>query len=267
MLGDQPRGFPPRGYWSGRRGCFHVRIGLRAATCTDRNAWDNNAFHAHANPPVSIRAAMNTSQARYEAIAAATAWNANRHKNGSRKPTRSASSNSLFGRDVFSRRVMRQRMPKDIFKRLIRDDRLRHAAGCRSGGSRRLCHEGLGGRERRDALHALVPAAHRFDRGEARFAHRPRRPWRNGLRACPAKRSCRANRMPRHSHQAGCARHSKHAAIPHGTPPAPRSSCVARTPSPSASPLHSSRGPGKRSIRRPPCCARWTRSASRRCAS
>jgi glutamine synthetase len=62
---------------------------------------------------------MNTSQARYEAIAAATAWNANRHRNGQPQADPVGKLEQLFGRDVFSRRVMRQRMPKDIFKRLI----------------------------------------------------------------------------------------------------------------------------------------------------
>ena len=36
-------------------------------------------------------------------------------------------------------------------------------------------HEGVGARERRHPLHALVPAAHRLDRREARLVLRPRR--------------------------------------------------------------------------------------------
>lgn len=63
---------------------------------------------------------MNTSQARYEAIAAATAWNANRTTDSLREHDPVSKLEKLFGRDVFSRQVIRQRMPKDMFTRLMK---------------------------------------------------------------------------------------------------------------------------------------------------
>lgn len=67
-------------------------------------------------PPVSAFAGSSNGSPRREAIAAATAW-------GQRDSAGEPIEGKLdinFGADVFSERVMRQRLPKDAFKRLMR---------------------------------------------------------------------------------------------------------------------------------------------------
>ena len=59
-----------------------------------------------------------------------------------------------YGCDVFNTRVMRQRLPREVYDRLMRTGRCRH---------HRRSHEGLGSRTRRYALHPLVPAHDRAD--------------------------------------------------------------------------------------------------------
>src|SRR5262249_33619346 len=60
--------------------------------------------------------AMTISHARFEALSAATAWARAPAGNGGASPR----IDSYFGCDVFSQRVMRQRLPKDVYKRLMR---------------------------------------------------------------------------------------------------------------------------------------------------
>ncbi len=63
---------------------------------------------------------MNRTTARHDAIAAVISWNEEDHrlaKNAQR-------AEELFGRDVFSERVMRQRLPKEVFKSVQRTVRL-----------------------------------------------------------------------------------------------------------------------------------------------
>jgi glutamine synthetase len=63
--------------------------------------------------------------ARSEAVAAATSWTQRRHEDSAASaaaPLHTGTARrleSLFGADVFSERVMRQRLPKDVFKRLM----------------------------------------------------------------------------------------------------------------------------------------------------
>ena len=60
---------------------------------------------------------MTLTNPRHAAVVAATsAWKEARTNNGRSEPAVDV----VFGRDVFSRRVMRQRLPKDIFARLMR---------------------------------------------------------------------------------------------------------------------------------------------------
>ncbi|MGB0716024.1 MAG: glutamine synthetase III [Phycisphaerae bacterium] len=60
---------------------------------------------------------MELSQARQNAVAAAIAW---RGKDKNEAPTEQERVDQYFGRDTFSNSVMRQRLPKDIYKRLQR---------------------------------------------------------------------------------------------------------------------------------------------------
>ncbi|MBX3357488.1 MAG: glutamine synthetase III [Phycisphaeraceae bacterium] len=60
--------------------------------------------------------------ARSEAVAAATNWTQRQRDDGyagSANPGSARRLDSVFGSDVFSERVMRQRLPKDVFKRLM----------------------------------------------------------------------------------------------------------------------------------------------------
>ncbi|MGD9691665.1 MAG: glutamine synthetase III [Phycisphaerales bacterium] len=59
---------------------------------------------------------MTPSTARKDAIAAVISWKEDAH----RLPTNAERAEMLFGRDVFSERVMRQRLPKDVFKKVQR---------------------------------------------------------------------------------------------------------------------------------------------------
>ncbi|MBL0920783.1 MAG: glutamine synthetase III [Phycisphaerales bacterium] len=59
---------------------------------------------------------MNRSTARHDAIAAVISWNAEDH----RLAHDAERAEDLFGRDVFSERVMRQRLPKEVFRAVQR---------------------------------------------------------------------------------------------------------------------------------------------------
>ncbi len=63
---------------------------------------------------------MSHTNARRDAIAAVISWNESQH----RLDPSANRAESLFGRDVFSERVMRQRLPKDVFKKVQRTIRL-----------------------------------------------------------------------------------------------------------------------------------------------
>ena len=88
---------------------------------------------------------------------------------------------SIFGSDVFSRSVMRQRLPKEVYRSLLRTIDRGEPLDPAVADVVAATHEGLGHRERRHALHPLVPAADRPHRREARFARRARRRRRRGL--------------------------------------------------------------------------------------
>ncbi|MCK6485042.1 MAG: glutamine synthetase III [Phycisphaerae bacterium] len=59
---------------------------------------------------------MSLISARNKAVVAATSWKENANSNGAISQERV---DAYFGCDVFSQRVMRQRLPKDVYKRLI----------------------------------------------------------------------------------------------------------------------------------------------------
>ncbi len=61
---------------------------------------------------------MSLIKSRMEAIAAATSWRDTRTLTA--EPTEQSRMEDLYGADVFSERVMRERLPKDVFQRLMR---------------------------------------------------------------------------------------------------------------------------------------------------
>ena len=75
----------------------------------------------------------------------------------------------LFGSLVFNDKVQQERLPKPVYRALRAHDHPRRAARRLDRRRRRDRAEGLGGRARRDPLHALVPAADRHHRREARL--------------------------------------------------------------------------------------------------
>ena len=85
-----------------------------------------------------------------------------------------------FGSLTFNDEAQRARLPKDVYRALRRADRPGRAARPVGRRHHRQRAEGLGGRARRHALHALVPADDRHHRREARLVpdadrRRPRR--------------------------------------------------------------------------------------------
>jgi glutamine synthetase len=62
---------------------------------------------------------MDLTRARQRAIEAATTWKASRNVDNHRPADLFSRVDEIFGCDVFSQRVMRQRLPKDIYKRLM----------------------------------------------------------------------------------------------------------------------------------------------------
>ena len=68
---------------------------------------------------------------------------------------------NVFGENVFSTAVQRQRLPKAVYKQLQETLEAGAAARPRARRRRRHRHEGMGDGARRHALHALVPAADR----------------------------------------------------------------------------------------------------------
>ena len=62
---------------------------------------------------------MSMNTVRSTAVAAATAWDFKQaHTNGTLRQ-QSHRADSYFGCDVFNQRVMRERLPKDVYKRPI----------------------------------------------------------------------------------------------------------------------------------------------------
>ena len=172
----------------------------------------------------------------------------------------------VFGENVFSLAVQRQRLPKTVFQQLqatLDRGRAARPVARRRGRGR---DEGLGAGEGRDALHALVPAAHRLDRREARLVlrpdgrrHRDRRVLRQGADPGRARRVLVPDRRhPRHVRGARLHRV--------GPDVARRSSSRTPTARCCASRRRSRRGRARRSTTRSRCCARWTRCRGRPCA-
>ena len=63
--------------------------------------------------------AMGAMEAKQRAIQAATRWSERQQDQDGVKQA-GGKIDEIFGQDVFSQRVMRKRLPKDIYKRLIR---------------------------------------------------------------------------------------------------------------------------------------------------
>ena len=170
----------------------------------------------------------------------------------------------VFGANVFSPIVQRQRLPKAVYKQLQAALETRRRARRRPRRLRRHGHEGMGDGARRDALHALVPAADgpRPPRSTTPST-RPRVTARRSP-SSPARSSSRASRTRRRSRRAASARRSRPAATRPGTRPRRRSCSRTPTARCCASRRRSRRGRARRSTPRSRCCARWRRCRTRR---
>ena len=188
----------------------------------------------------------------------AAQWSANGGALGDGRPDR-ARRNQIFGANVFSLAEQRQRLPKDVFKRLQATLERGEALDAVARRRRRRRDEGLGDGERRDALHALVPAA---DRPRPPRSTTPSTARPATARRSPSSRarsSSRASPTRRRSRPAASARPSRPAATPRGTRRRRRSSSRTPTARCCASRRRSRRGRARRWTTRSRCCARWTR--------
>ena len=88
----------------------------------------------------------------------------------------------IFGSNVFSKAVMKKRLPKPVFKSVMATIEQSEPLDPDGRRRRRLGHEGLGDREGRDALRARLLPAHRPHRREARQLPRARRRRRRDRR-------------------------------------------------------------------------------------
>ena len=183
------------------------------------------------------------------------------HPSTSRKPT------DEFGSLTFNDEAQRARLPKDVYRALRRAIAQGEPLDPVGRRHHRQRAEGLGGRARRHALHALVPAADRHHRREARLVPESRPPTAAPSPSSAARNWSRASPMPRASRRAACAPPSRRAATPRGIRPARPGCWSRRTARRSSSRPRSSAGPARRSTRRRRCSARWRRCRSRRSAS
>ena len=128
-----------------------------------------------------------------------------------------APTSSYFGVNTFGARQMRDKLPKAVYEKLVGVGAPREEARPRDRAHRRAGDQGVGDLARRDALHALVPAADRPHRREARrvphVRRRPASPWSRSA----ARSSSRASPTRRASRPAACARRGKRAATRRGT--------------------------------------------------
>ena len=196
------------------------------------------------------------SRTRQQNVTAAQ-WSANGSALGAADLT--LADNQVFGANVFSPAVQRQRLPKHVYKSLQRtlargealDTTLADAVA-------QAMKEWAMERGATHYTHWFQPltgsTAEKHDSfyGPVRRRHGARRVLRQG--ADPG----RARRLAR-SRPAASARPSRRAATPPGTRRARRSSSRTPTARCCASRRPSCRGPARRSTTRPPCCARWTR--------
>ena len=188
----------------------------------------------------------------------AAQWSANGGALGA--PDLTEPGNHVFGDNVFSVAEQRERLPKDVFKRLQSTLATRRARSTRRSPtpSPRRCSD-WAMEQRRHALHALVPAAHRPDRREARLLLRARPATARRSPSSPARSSSRASPTRPRSRPAASARRSRPAATPPGTRRRRRSSSRTPTARCCASRRRSRRGRARRWTTRSRCCARWTR--------
>ena len=110
----------------------------------------------------------------------AAQWSANGGALGS--PDLTVPGNEVFGANVFSTDVQRARLPKHVFKALQTSLAKGQALDTALADSVAQAMKGWALETRRDALHALVPAADRHDGGEARLLLRPDRRWQRDRR-------------------------------------------------------------------------------------
>ena len=194
-----------------------------------------------------------------EAISAIRDWSETKRKE-------SPNGKGSFGSLVFDDAEQQKRLAEERVRRLAAHGDARRVARSVGRRRRRLGAEGLGDRARRHPLHALVPAADRHHRREARLVPRTchRRPGgvrilRQGARQGRAR--CVELPVGRHALDVRSARlhgvgSDQPAMAAEERHPRRRSSFRRR----------SSAGPARRSTRRRRCCARWKRCRSRPCA-
>ena len=166
---------------------------------------------------------------------------------------------NVFGENVFSTAVQRQRLPKAVYKQLQETLEAGELLDPVARRRRRHRHEGMGDGARRHALHALVPAAHRHHRREARLvlrAHGRRQRDRRVLRQGADPGRARRVLVPDRRHPGDVRGARLHGVGPHVARLHPREP---ERRAASASRPRSRRGPARRSTTRSRCCARWTR--------
>ena len=112
-----------------------------------------------------------------EAISAIRDWSEKRGKE-----TSASNGKGSFGSLVFNDAAQQKRLPKTCVRCPAPDDHPGRGARPLGRGRRRVRAEGLGDRERRHPLHALVPAAHRHHSGKARLVPRAGDRWQGRLR-------------------------------------------------------------------------------------
>ena len=120
-----------------------------------------------------------------------------------------------FGINTFGVRQMRDKLPRETLREARRRRSSRKEARPRRRAARRAGDQGMGDRARRDALHALVPAADRTDRREARRVLVVRRRAADGSVRRIAAHSERARRLELPVGRI-CARRGKRAATRRG---------------------------------------------------
>ena len=159
-----------------------------------------------------------------------------------------------------STREQRARLPKEVFKRLQSTLETGEPLDPSLADAVAKAMKRVGDGARRHPLHALVPAAHRPDRREARLLLRARPATARRSPSSPARSSSRASPTRRRSPPAASARRSRPRGYTPGTRPRRRSSSRTPTARCCASRPRSRRGPARRWTRRSRSCARWTRS-------
>ena len=239
------------------RGVHNVRLGAIALTLMTWNGGAHGAARTTKGQEWAQRCLG-------EAISSIRNWSVTE----GRKTTTRARATEVFGSLVFNDEVQQTRLPKPVYQALRAHDHARRAARPVGGRRRRDGDEGLGDRARRHALHALVPAADRHHRREARLVPDARPSDGKAVAEFCGKELVRgepdASSFPSGGMRSTFEARGYTAWDPTSPPWLLEERQRRRR---SSSRPRSSAGPARRSTRRRRCCARWKRCRSRRCAS